>query len=178
MGRASDIESTAAGILLRADQLEAPVDPLKVAVVLDVQVHFEKLDGMSGALVIKGDSKHAVIDLGQHPNRQRFTLAHELGHLVLHDGSGERLFVDNEMRVYQRADQPNPSANPTEEREANRFASALLMPRHLIEKHMSKLDFSDESDVALLARRFGVSDQAMSIRLQQLGFLQVIDAPL
>jgi Zn-dependent peptidase ImmA (M78 family) len=140
---------------------------------------------VSGVLVVKGRERHALINGTHHSNRQRFSLAHEIGHLVLHDAEGDRLFIDTNMRVYQRVGTPNDavysqtdsSTKPHEEREANQFASSLLIPEELVRKESKNLDLADEYDVAYLARRFGVSDQAMSIRLQQLGLITGMWAP-
>jgi Zn-dependent peptidase ImmA (M78 family) len=148
-----------------------------VAQSLGVNVHFDTLeDKASGVLVVKGAERNVLINAAHHSNRQRFSLAHELGHLVLHDSEGDRLFIDTNMRVYQRVgastdeayNQPGSTTKPHEECEANQFASALLMPSELVQREALKLDLSDETDVAYLARLFGVSDQAMAIRLQQL----------
>jgi Zn-dependent peptidase ImmA (M78 family) len=180
--RVAEIETCAADIVRRAAAFDVPVDLAKVADALDVTVHFDTLeDKVSGVLIVRSDERHALINATHHSNRQRFSLAHELGHLVLHESKGDRLFVDTTMRVYQRPGaatdaayhQPESTTKPFEEREANRFASALLMPGELIEREAQSLDLSDENDIAHLARLFLVSDQAMSIRLQQLGLLQL-----
>ena len=60
----------------------------------------------------------------------------------------------------------------TREKEANLIASALLMPEDLLRAEASRLDLEEEADIALLARTFSVSDQAMSIGLLQLGLLK------
>lgn len=176
-----EIESSAEGLLRRAGALSMPVDIHKVAVCLDVKVHSETLeDQMSGVLVIKGSEHHILVNSAHHANRQRFTIAHELGHLVLHDTSQDRLFIDAQLRVYQRAGEPSASAytdpnsltTPQEEREANFFAAALLMPATLVRHAAFKATVWDEHDVASLAQSFGVSEQAMSIRLQRLGIVE------
>ncbi len=178
----TEIERRASDVLKQASAFEAPVDLSKVARSLDVIVHFDTLeDKVSGVLVVKGGERNALINASHHSNRQRFSLAHELGHLVLHDSEGDRLFIDTNMRVYQRIGtptdaaygQPDSTTSAQEEREANQFASALLMPVDLVQEQARSLDLSEESDVAYLARTFGVSDQAMSIRLQQLRLVQV-----
>lgn len=177
----AEIERRAVEILERASAFDVPVDLEKVARTLEVNVHFDTLeDKVSGVLVVKGEERNALINATHHSNRQRFSLAHEFGHLVLHDSEGDRLFIDTNMRVYQRVgaatdevySQPDSTTKPHEEREANQFASALLMPSELVQREAVNLDLSEETDVAYLARTFGVSDQAMSIRLQQLGLLQ------
>lgn len=180
--RAEFIERRAVEILRSASALEAPVDLNKVASSLSVQVHHDTLeDNVSGVLIVKGGEHHALVNATHHSNRQRFSLAHEFGHLVLHDCDSDRLFIDTNMRVYQRVgaatdeaySQPGSTTTPDEEREANLFASALLMPSDLILRESLNLDLSEETDIAYLARLFAVSDQAMSIRLQQLRLVQL-----
>jgi predicted transcriptional regulator len=179
----AEIERRATDVLHQAAAYNVPVDLAKVAQFLDVSVHYDALeDKVSGVLVIRGGARHALINGTHHSNRQRFSLAHEVGHLVLHDAEGDRLFIDTNMRVYQRVGAPTDAAysqadsstKPHEEREANQFASSLLMPEDLVRKESKNLDLADEYDVAYLARRFGVSDQAMSIRLQQLDLIKGI----
>lgn len=176
----AQIEQRAKAVLNNAGAYDVPIDLAKVAHSLSVAVHYDPLeDKISGVLMVKGEERHALINGTHHSNRQRFSLAHELGHLVLHDADGDRLFIDTNMRVYQRVgastdaayNQPDSPTKPHEEREANQFASALLMPEDLVRSEAQSLDLLDEYDVAHLARRFGVSDQAMSIRLQQLGLI-------
>jgi len=97
---------------------------------------------------------------GEHPrNRQAFTMAHELyHHYEARRGawSGRPMF-DAE---------PRPETWPEihEERQANRFAAALLMPDCAVKDMVSA-----ELSPAQMARRFGVSVEAMDIRLQKLG---------
>ena len=57
---------------------------------------------------------------------RRFTLAHEIGHWKLHEG--QRYFRDRPMIAGDRTN----SIRSLEEREANRFAEELLMPRDLV----------------------------------------------
>lgn len=61
--------------------------------------------------------------------RQRFTIAHELGHFELHkQDSG--LFVDKEFKMLFR-DQNSSSGEIRKEQEANAFAAAILMPENI-----------------------------------------------
>jgi Zn-dependent peptidase ImmA (M78 family) len=158
------------------------VDPAAVASSLDVAVHYQAFeDEVSGVLLVQNSARHILVNRNHHPNRQRFSIAHELGHLVLHDQHGDRLFIDTHLRLYQRVGAPNSSVyqepgsatTPQEEREANQFAAALLMPRPLLERAALDRDMYDEFDVSALAASFAVSEQAMAIRLQQ---LHVVDS--
>ena len=180
--QAKAIESRAIEALTRAKALCVPVPVEQVVASLGVQLHRESLeDEVSGMLVCKGKVSHIVVNAKHHPNRQRFTVAHECGHLVLHHRSGDRLFVDTQLRVYKRTGsaqsgayiEASSSTTPNEEKEANHFASALLMPEALVVQEIQdrSLDLSDEIGVSTMALAFGVSEQAMSIRLQHLRLL-------
>lgn len=172
------IELTAQEVLRRAGALAAPVDLDKVAASLGVRVHEEALeDEVSGVLIVKGNERHVLVNKAHHTNRKRFSVAHECGHLCLHDDGGtDRIFIDHKIRVYQRVGeasatvykQPGSMTDMHQEREANLFAASLLMPAPLVMQAALERDMWDEVDVAALARTFAVSEQAMSIRLQQL----------
>lgn len=131
-------------------------------------------DEISGLLVI--ENKRAVIGYNSsHASvRQRFTVAHEIGHYVLHvkELTHSRLFIDKYV-VYRRDDDSS-KGNDQEEVEANAFAAALLMPERLVRDLIRRydLDLDDEDAVADLARRFNVSTSAMSNRLVNLGLLR------
>lgn len=105
-----------------------------------------------------------VIRINRHEakHRQRFTLAHELAHFLLHR---ERIVEEGgwSENVLLRA--PN---QPIQiEYEANRLASDLVMPSHLLEKATAEYNGPMTSEVIEdLARRFGVSTAAMEIKLQ------------
>jgi Zn-dependent peptidase ImmA (M78 family) len=94
--------------------------------------------------------------------RQRFTLAHELKH-ILDDGL---LTVGGGLYPPIRGYSPHERA----ERICDRFAGALLMPKILL-----RADWADGlQDIAKLAKRYDVSRDAMSVRLSQLGLLEAI----
>lgn len=164
-----------------------PVNVVEIAQKLGAAVHYDELENeVSGMLVINGDEKHIVVNKLHPANRQRFTIAHELGHLVLHAvNSARSLFVDTKYLVYRRAGsansaeyfQPHSTTTPEEEREANEFSAALLMPEALVRFYVEdrKIDIRDEFDIAMIATAFGVSEQAMSIRARKLKLLEVVD---
>lgn len=152
---------------LGIDDLPIPVD--EIAESLDVTLRYEPLDGgLSGALY-RDEAGRRVIGVNSlHvPARRRFTIAHELGHLRLHE---DALFVDGLVR---RDDKSSLALDP-QEIEANSFAAELLMPRNLVIKELT--DRVPEGTVAdpsklirRLARDFEVSEQAMEFRLANLG---------
>jgi hypothetical protein len=172
---AEAIEQMAQETLRFAGAVSIPVDLNRVVGAYNATLRYEELEPqVSGALIAKGSEYHLIVNSGHHTNRQRFTIAHELGHLRLHHGNDDRLFIDTEMRIYQRVGQaaqyiaPDSTTTPREEREANMFAAALLMPAPMLQHAALQHNLWDEVDVATLARMFAVSEQAMSIRLLQL----------
>jgi hypothetical protein len=107
-----------------------------------------------------------AVEAQRSAGRRRFTIAHELGHWHLHCHD-----VDAHAR-FCRSDEVGGSADEARaakeiEREANRFAAALLMPADLVRREASKVNLN----VALLARRFDVSGPAMQVRLESLQLL-------
>lgn len=97
-----------------------------IAFDLGVTVKEGPLVGAAGSLVRIGEFGTIRIPSDQHPERKRFSIAHELGHFVLkHGHSIQRLCSDEDMfSWYTRG----------EETEANIFAAELMLPRTLIEK--------------------------------------------
>lgn len=176
------IERDSQALLRRVGALSVPVDLNQVAAELRVKIHYETMeDQVSGVLIVKGGERHILVNKTHSVNRQRFTIAHELGHLELHDDTGDKLFIDKQIRVYQRVgeatsaiyNEPGSMTNPKMEAEANMFAAALLMPAPLVEHAAIGQNLWDETDIEVLAKNFSVSPQAMSIRLQQLDVVEL-----
>ncbi len=121
-------------------------------------------------LIRDEDGRGVVIGVNSlhHSNRQRFTIAHECGHLRLHEG--QTVYVDESFRINHRDEVSAKATNP-EEIEANRFAAELLMPYRMIKEDLSQLQFDieeDESELMQLADRYGVSLQALTLRISSI----------
>lgn len=145
--------------------LSPPIDVRKlVKQHADVQVHsipFPRVDGLCLNLKVPGKRPRVIINADNPSNRRRFTLAHELGHIVIpwHMGS----FVD----CLDSDAMPNSVGYWTAEDEANRFAAELLMPSSWIEKQIKV-----HQDLAIthksIAETCEVSAHAAAIQLTQL----------
>jgi Zn-dependent peptidase ImmA (M78 family) len=122
---------------------------------------------ISGLLLRTGDEAIIAVEKGQPQARKRFTVAHELGHLVLHQG--KELHVDTKFRVNLRSPESS-TAEDVEEIESNAFAAAVLMPEGFLQKDLSDfiLDIDDAEQIQSLAKRYEVSAQAMTLRLVNL----------
>jgi len=114
------------------------------------------------------------INQDQASVRQRFTIAHELGHLLLHENNHIR--VDRGFRVRLR-DHTSGEGADREEMEANRFAAELLMPIDFLRSDLKnqEFDLADDNQLRTLAKRYGVSTQALAIRLNGLGYTPTVE---
>ncbi|MCY3997597.1 MAG: ImmA/IrrE family metallo-endopeptidase [Rhodobacter sp.] len=119
-------------------------------------------DEISGMIEREGSSFAITINAKDPHTRKRFTLAHEIGHYMLHKHLiGDGLDDDRLYRSSQGGKYHNTAVGPKEETEANRFAANLLMPRELIESHRRGLS----DNVSEMAKLFQVSKHTMSIRM-------------
>ncbi len=147
---------------------EIPVDVEAVAKAYGVTVVRQELeDSISGVLQIKDGHGIIVVNAAHHPNRQRFSIAHELGHYLLHREDGS-VFVDRSPVFFR--DRASSSGIRHQEVDANAFAAELLMPEEDLEAQLNgrPIDAFDEVSVRRLAAHFGVSAQALTIRLTRL----------
>jgi Zn-dependent peptidase ImmA (M78 family) len=154
-------------------QRNLPVPVEVVATKLGVLIrkqHFDA-DDVSGLLLREpGEAPIIGVNAGNAEVRQRFTVAHELGHLILH--KGKRLVLDRAVRVNFR-DAASSLATDREEMEANAFAAGLLMPTDALRDELHRIVQgryrSDTALVDALAKRCHVSRSAMEFRLINLG---------
>ncbi len=116
-----------------------------------------KVSNVSGAF--DKNTKTIYLSKTDSKKRQAFTIAHELGHIIL----GHNKNYDVLYRT--QADNFNGSSSE-EEKQANYFAASLLMPKELIQNF-----WKGNRDIELLAAHFGVSRTAAYWRLKELGLI-------
>jgi Predicted Zn peptidase len=169
--RKDAIERKAQLLLRQYGNDEIPVDVDLIAKRLKIKVTETELpDETSGVIQKVDNGVSTILANSRHAKvRQRFTIAHELGHFLLSTKSG--IFVDK--KIYFR-DSRSQSASDPEEIVANIFAAELLMPTHHVKRELHRVTKGgiidiEENIIALLANRFEVSMIAMSIKLQNMG---------
>jgi len=129
-----------------------------------------------GEIEIKDNIPIITINSANHlfPERERFTIAHELGHLCRHIApKNQKKFVDTENTMKRNGHWS------LQEYEANNFAARLLMPADLIEQEGIKIakelekkgDIDIDEFIERMAQKFEVSKLAMRFRLKNLGIL-------
>jgi len=135
-------------------------------------------DEISGMLIPlttphQGKEWAIVVNRGHSLARQHFTLAHELGHLLLHGYTTPH--ADRGYKLRYR-NSTSAEGSVLEEVEANQFAAELLMPEtflleKLVKEDLEYVPVGDEDDdprLTKLARELKVSRQALAIRLSNL----------
>lgn len=131
-----------------------PVDPVAIAGALGLEVYVGQLGtDVSGMLIKKRDEDPVIyVDVDDSPRRQRFTVAHEIGHFVERSEEPTINYVDRR-------------GGPFTLREfyANEFAGHLLMPAAQVHR-LQDLGWSDME----MADHFGVSGDALGTRLRRL----------
>lgn len=118
--------------------------------------YVERPRGLHGRML----AERALVEIasGDAPNRQRFSLAHELGHYLLEHNA-----------VYSDAE-PDEITDPhsLNEREANAFAAELLMPEQWVTS-----DWKSVKNAGEMAALYRVSSEAMWYRLEGLRLIQI-----
>jgi len=164
-------EKKAIELRKQADILGVPVPVQQVAKFLGVEVRFVPLDDeLSGMVFIKDETTFICVNALHHPNRQRFSIAHELGHVVMHKEFLEgKVHVDKGIKVLMR-NGISSKGTVNEEIQANQFAAELLMPKDILIDILKDkfIDIDDEGPIEDLARKFNVSKRAMEHRIRNI----------
>jgi Zn-dependent peptidase ImmA (M78 family) len=137
------------------DRTPLPVPVVSIAEdLLGLRVHAAPDLGASGLLVPR--DRLILINADEPVERQRFTVAHEIGHWVVHCGARTGTTNATLCRAVSQE-----SHTDLREREADSFGAELLMPT----PHVYEAVAVTGANVDILAETFAVSRQAMSWRL-------------
>nr|WP_301864480.1 ImmA/IrrE family metallo-endopeptidase [Bifidobacterium catenulatum] len=163
-------------------QISLPVDLKAIAEAIGLQSEMRYLPNDVDGLLVRtetGAPFKAVMNASTSDNRRRFTLAHEIGHYIHQfqnskkDGPlGDVVSVEDTAysggsQVYAHRDHRSSTGHDSNERWANSFAASLLMPASIVRVMWASGMKPDD-----MALRFGVSLQALTYRLKNLGLLQ------
>lgn len=111
-------------------------------------------ENTSGMCINDGNIKIIGINSTMTKGRQRFTLAHELYHLLIEENTGKPIICNNHLR-------------DDSEREADKFASYLLMSEEGLSQYcdMNNIDEWNLSNIISVEQYFQISHHALLIRL-------------
>lgn len=159
-------ERAAQNVLATTGTRGRPIDVIGVARAMGIQVQSMPLDDeLSGMAFIKDGLQVIVVNSQHHPNRQRFTVAHELGHHVMH-----ALELQSGVHVDKVIFNRNARSRTGEdvlEVQANTFAAEILIPKAEL-RLLGSIDVNNDQRISDLAREFRVSQSAMAIRVDNL----------
>lgn len=123
--------------------------------------------GMLGCISF-GEKTIRISEAIDHDGRRRFTVAHEIGHLVLHRSLLEASSTQTPLFAVEQG----PAQDSSMEWQADFFAAALLMPREaMLQQFGEDVRRGEMIELARVASVFGVSREAARIRLEELGMI-------
>ncbi len=154
---------------------QPPIAVEKVARHLGAHIRYSPFDGeISGIGYILAGVPIIGVNSLHRRNRQRFTIAHECGHLVMHRHLlSHEVHVDRQFSVLRR-DTTSSSGKNRIENQANQFAAELTMPEKMLEAAIKRIavdymiDIDDSIIIKKLAQEFRMSENVMKIRIGNL----------
>lgn len=154
-----DIESKTNDLIASAygsSRIKPPIDLAEILKKNGIKLKFGKFEDPSIAGFYKKSEKTIYVSEDDSYSRQTFTIAHELGHFLLHEDKTSDVFYRLDSIQLDKQDK-------AEEQEANWFASSLIMPENLMRDYWDIIP--DERE---MRRIFKVSQSAMNWRLKNL----------
>ena len=168
-------ENLASAVMAQLEPVSKPIPIIAVAKALDiVEIRYEELESFEGALLTTAERDVGSILINANPNsspqRQRFTLAHELGHFLNtwhtpHDVAGF-MCAKADIKFESFHIKPGLTRHEVQEREANRFAIELLAPRQRIIALSN--DDASVRDVLRISTELELSKEAAARRYVEL----------
>lgn len=154
-----------------AEQLAIAIDydpegPIETLVsMLGGSIHYRNATGdrPESILIEPNESFKVFLPTLTSMSRDKFTIAHELGHYFLHFPLVQAEYPDDGMKAYRWLDENTSPDQKRCEWEANWFAAAFVMPEQIFRK------LHEKGGVENVVARLGVSKKAAQVREQALG---------
>lgn len=173
MSNIIDIREKVDSILQNTDLNSIPISVTSIAKYYGFKVFEMELgSNCSGMIMVKdtiieglNTNKAIIVNSNDSDQRKRFTVAHELGHYFL-EGESKTCFGHRDVGDYS-----------PRERDANSFASELLMPKTKVENFVKEYkdsvwgDIPDSFIIDAVASNFHVSRSAANVRLEKLNII-------
>jgi hypothetical protein len=186
-----DIENKANDVLLTSKlSLNERIEPDKIADFFNLGIVWEKIpadgNGIIAARIFPAQKLIEINEdfpkLKESRGLEAFTIAHEIGHWVLHinQDEAEGLIQQQELNLEISKENHlflcrsiNGATRNNMEWQADYFASSLLMPRNLLEETRKGRNLQSWNHLQLMADDLGVSRSALNVRLQQIGWIYI-----
>jgi len=132
-----------------------------VAYSLNADIKRTNLTNCEGSII--GTDIKAIITINNNadPQRQRFSLGHELGHWV--NDRGKNLTYRCDLNDMQQRISSKKGFRQQREVRANQFSAELIMPNHIYSRYLNNLDATTDA-INYLANEFNVSRTSAAIR--------------
>ena len=164
--RKTQIEAITTNLLNRYNYIDDMVDIANIVRQQNYNVFIDDLDSnISG--YVDHENREVVLNKNETPERRRFTLAHELGHIILNSNNSIQHrdnILNNQLDIY---------ANDDKEVEANYFAGCILMPRNVFIREFNSIKGDIDYKIQKLAYYFGVSKLAVNVRANVLNLIGI-----
>lgn len=157
------------------EDIEQSVENFGVKVYYSDMSSFKNPNEISGYSRVNDEGKPEIVVNGNEPEeRRRFTMAHELGHIILHwkwlNRPGERLDLRLQEILYRKDDVYNPEEN-IKEQQANEFAAELLAPIEMVKEYTkgyNSLSAMQQSFIQLkVAKFFNISRGFAKVQIRK-----------
>lgn len=158
---------TPAEALLRSLGITSPdeIDLEAIAWSVGAKVHEAELPSCEARIIGFQDQAIITVRNTGDPRRRRFSIGHELGHWIHHRGRSS---------ICRSSDIGNPGAASQLEKQADRFAADLLMPRYLFAPTVGEMKRPSFEIVDELATTFSTSRLATALRCVDIGSWPVV----
>ena len=158
------------------NDLETSIEDFGVKVYYSDMSAFPDPEKVSGYTMFnKKGEPEIIVNANEPEGRRRFTMAHELGHIILHWGWPEKEVKDDFMTILYRQD--SYYTDYKSEKEANEFAAQLLAPLDVIEQVLiepiSSYDSQSQDFLSYrIADAFNITKSFANVQLDKLGKYQ------
>ena len=153
--------------------LEYCIESIGVKVFYSDMSAFDYPDSVSGYTRVNDNNEPEIVVNSNHvEGRRRFTMAHELGHILFHWNWPKKKLNKNEVSILYRNENSEQSDNIVEQ-EANEFAAQILLPLNIIEKALPKPidqynDIEFRNLIANVSKSFNVTKPFARRQLEKL----------
>jgi hypothetical protein len=160
-----DPETVAADLLARSQQVHPPVDLARVAALWpSLRVSTDDLDGEGYLLDLGSQGAEILVRAADSIARQRYTIAHELGHWILRNQKSPT------------AGHSSQASRTSLERWCDRFAAALLMPRDWVTADIERSGLKALPGTVLRApSAYQVSHRALRLRISEVSPISLFE---
>jgi len=160
-----DPEQAARGLVHKLNISSPPINVFDVCSSLNIDITYKAFDDVDACFILKNGSKKIIVNnFIRYPTREKFTIAHELGHY----------FLPKHRKIYLCSpdDIQNFESNKKHENEANEFAAEFLMPNYLFKLDVEKMPLSMET-LKELSNKYETSLTSTAIK-----YIKTINAPV